>query len=221
MRAPFGSSRPVWLGIVCLLAPGLLRAAETQTRVYAIYVDNKPAGECRLIYTTDADGSESISGHATVRVKKLLGTYSYQYDGTEVWKANRLQKLTSSCDDDGKKSTVDATAGARGLRVVANGSTSHVETGAWPTSYWRLVAPELRKKLTLLEADTGRVLNGHLHPAGPFRVKVGELHVECALYKLTGDLQAELWYDAQGRLVRQVSIEEGHKTLIHLKQIGK
>ena len=143
-----------WLGALWVLVGATARAGDAETRAFTIFVDGKPAGECRLTYAVGEDGSETRSGSADVRVKHLLKTYRYHFDGSEVWKGGRLQRLRSTTDDDGKTYSVDAVTGPTGLRVTANGRISSMRAEAWPTTYWRLPAAELREQpLTLLDTD--------------------------------------------------------------------
>ena len=209
--------------LLCLaLSAALAQGASTERRVFAVLVDGKPAGECRLVYTIGDDGSETLSGAAAVRVKRVLGSYHYNYEGTEVWKANRLEKMSCSSDDDGKKCTLQAAAEQSGLRVTVNGKTFLTRASAWPTSYWRLPAPQLlNQALPLLEADTGKVLNGRLDAGGTVTLNAARLAIPCTFYRVTGQAQADLWFDAQGRLVREVTIEDGHRTVIELKELSR
>src|SRR5262245_57774635 len=84
--------------------------AQTEVREFSIQVDGKPAGQYTMTITKHNDGSESMSGQASVRVKHALGTYTFTYQGVERWKNGRLQELKSTSNDNGKRFTVDAAA---------------------------------------------------------------------------------------------------------------
>ncbi len=43
----------------------------------------------------------------------------------------------------------------------------------------------------------------------------------CQRYRLSGDMAAELWYDESERLVREDTVEEGHRTVIELARIRR
>src|SRR5437763_8747256 len=122
MRKRFPSRVGFWLAVICLVGPA--SAASTDSRLFAVLVDGKPAGECRLTYTSRDDGSLSIAGKAVVRVRHLLGTYHYYFDGSEIWKGDRLQRLSCASDDDGAKCSLQAAAASDGLHLVVNGSES-------------------------------------------------------------------------------------------------
>jgi hypothetical protein len=209
-----------WLGAIWLAAVPLpARAADTEQRVFTVLVDGKPAGEYRVTIRID-DGTATMTGNAAVHVRHALGQYRYTYQGTEVWKGGRLQRLDAASDDDGKACAVRATAEADGLRVAANGRAQTVRPDAWPTTYWQLPPAERRDQpLTLLDVDTGKPLTARLSALGPVRLTVAGQPLEATRYRVTGQAQAELWYDAQGRLVRQETVEDGHKTVLELREV--
>ena len=103
-----GVARTGWAGLLVLLIltcpAARARAADTEVREFNIQVDGKQAGQYAMTITRHDDGSETMSGQASVRVKHVLGTYVYTYQGTERWKQGKLQELKSSCNDDGKRS---------------------------------------------------------------------------------------------------------------------
>lgn len=218
MRGPCPSVRALLVGAFWLVVIAAGRAG-VETRAFTILVDGKSAGACRLTFD---DNSGTTSGRAAVQVHHVLGTYRYHFDGAEVWKDGRLQQLHSDTNDNGKKCTIEATAGPTGLRVVANGRTSVMRTQAWPTTYWRLPSADLRDQpLTLLDTDTGNALAARLQVVGPARLIVSGQTIDCTHYRVTGQAEADLWYDTQDRLVRQETLEDGHRTILVLKELRR
>jgi len=45
--------------------------------------------------------------------------------------------------------------------------------------------------------------------------------VSAAHYRLVGDVKVDLWYDAQDRMLRQDSLEDGHRTVLELTRIRR
>src|SRR5437660_183171 len=84
----------------------------------------------------------------------------------------------------------------------AHGEGRAVRPDVWTTSCWRLPGAQYRNRaLTLLDADTGQEIAGHLQYVGQSQVKVGEQWQDCVHYRVTGGKKLELWFDAQERLV--------------------
>jgi hypothetical protein len=207
-----------------LVAAGSLNAAEpeSETRDFNIRIDNKPAGHYHMTIERTGDDTLVISAEASAKVSYLIYTYRYSYEGREVWKKGRLWELTSKANDNGKKYTVTATASDTDLRVTTNGKGRATRWDVWTTTYWHAPDAKFRDQVVpLLDADTGKDINSNLTFVGvePVTYPAGEVH-KCMHYRLRGGgLEVDLWYDANDRMVRQESIEDGHKTVLELARL--
>ncbi|OAI42088.1 hypothetical protein AYO40_06740 [Planctomycetaceae bacterium SCGC AG-212-D15] len=207
---------------VCLLAPARTHAAPPpplETRVFRVHVDQKPAGEYRMVIRQDGE-TASMSAQAEVRVRVLLISYVYTFKSSEVWKGDSLARLDSNTVDDKKRFSVTAWTDKNALRVRVNGQEHTTTPDAWTTTYWRLPGARFRNRaVPLLDADTGKDMKGTLRYVGMENVPVAGQTVQCAHWRVTGDVQVDAWYDGYDRLVREESVEEGHKTLLDLIQV--
>lgn len=212
---------------MCLLAlvgaiPAVAAGAEQETRHFSISIDNKNAGSYALTIQHD-QGTFTVTGNANVRHRVLIKTYTYNYNGKEVWKDGRLQSLDSQTNDDGKQFTVSARADGNALRVTSNGQQRITRTDVWTTSYWRLAAAQFRNQtVPLIDCDTGRDITATLQYVGLDPARVCGTVQNYSHYRVAGGgLQVDVWYDANEQMVRQESIEEGHRTVLELLQVSK
>jgi hypothetical protein len=192
------------------------RAADkaTEQRDFTIFVDGDKAGAYSMTITQREDDSFVMAASANVRVSYLGGlrVYRYSYRGTETWKAGRLVHLTSTSNDDGKEFTVSAVPDSDGLRIRVNGRERLARADIWLTTYWRLADPRFRNQgVPLVDADTGKDLAAQLQFVGVRQMNVAGQVQNSTHYRLSGDVQADLWYDAQERLVRLKSLSDGHR----------
>jgi hypothetical protein len=211
------------IGVVTLVlaAPAVMHAAPPakETRVFRINVDQKPAGEYRMVIHHNGD-TATMTAQADVRVRVFFISYVYTFRGSEVWKGDRLTRLDTNTVDDKKHFNVTACAEANVLRVRANGQERTTTPDAWATTYWRLPAARFRNRgVPLLDADTGRDIAGTLRFIGMQHTRVAGSMVQCAHWRVTGGVTVDLWYDGSDRLVRQESVEDGHKTELELIQV--
>src|SRR5262249_12721149 len=92
----------------------------------------------------------------------------------------------------------------------------------WTTSYWRLPDGERTDRdIALLDADTAKEIAAKLDYVETKPITVAGQTVQCAHYRLRGGVQVDLWYDGKDRLVRQESIEEGHRTVLDLTSVRR
>jgi hypothetical protein len=224
MRCPFDPPRPGALLLAAVLGlSGLSRAtaAAPEVRDYVAYIDGRRAGDYRITITDRDDGSVTMTGQARLSLGEPVVSYSYQ--GTEVWKGGRLLRLESRTEVNGRRYAVSAAADPDGLRVRVNDREGpRVAADAWVTTYWRLPAGEARERaLTLLDADTGRVLSATLQYVGPSQVGVAGAVQNGSHYRLSAGAPVELWYDAAGRLVHQEWVEDHHKAMLDLRGVRR
>jgi hypothetical protein len=216
---------PSFLAAVLLASSGAgtLIAAEAETRRYAIEIDGKPSGNYQMIIRQESDGTAVVSCHAHARVKfGFLPLYRYAYLGTETWKNGRLVRLDSTTNDNGEEFTVNAEAQGDGLRIRVNGKERVVSGNVWTTTYWRLPDPSrVNGAVPLLDPDSGKDSAGKLEFIENTQIVVGGKNTPCTHYRVSGAVQVELWYDGRQRLLRQDSVEEGHRTVLKLEEISR
>ena len=159
---------------------------------------------------------------AHVKVKVAFVTaYHYDYTGS-IWKAGRLVSLKSTCDDDGKKFEVNATAGEKGLTLKVNGREKAVDAA---TCIHRRLLPagrqSPRRAIPLLEADNAEEIAGKLQriSSGPMNV-AGQV-MTVTRYRLTSLVAHDVWSDSSDRIGAQEWTEEGHKTVLELASLKK
>ena len=211
------------LSLFVLLASGaVLHAGEEERRTFTVKVDNKLAGSHELAIKSREDGSMVVASVSDVTVKIAIITYKYAFRGNEVWKEAKFQQLTSSTNDNGKKHTVVAENNKEGWAVKADGKEFQVKGDPWPTTYWRLPPEDKRGPIvTLLDADTGKLLSAKMEKVGVEKITVLGKSVPCVHYKLTGGVQVDLWFDGADRMVQQESIEQGHRTVLELSRLQR
>ena len=188
-----------------------------EVREFDVLVDDKPVG--RLTMAVDCrDSRTQIVTKADVTVSFLVLSYRYRFSGKEVWEGDQLHRVVSQTDDDGKALSLSADFSGAQPRLVVNRQDRPAQTCHWTTTFTRLPAAEHRdRELRVLVADTGESKKIRLQRVGKEEWKTARERLNCTRYRVDGELQADLWFDASERLVRQKSIESGHVTELRLK----
>jgi hypothetical protein len=134
-----------------------------------------------------------IRVHTEVNVRAPIikvSLYSFTHDSTEAWRNGELAMLTAETDDDGEPH-----------RVTLGPSTIP------PASLWsadRLTATRL------INTIDGRTMTVAVADRGAETVKVDGGSVEAHHYRISGDLQRDVWYDDDGLLARlELTAEDG------------
>ena len=208
-----------FIGSTAATEPG---ATSTEVREFNISVDGDSCGKFRMTIQSRADGRHLVSGDASLEMRYLAYKFRYWSKGTEIWNAGKLEKLDSASRYGISKYQVTALSQGDEILVKANQKEHKLPADVWVTSYWREPhnAPN-DKTLMLLDADKGRPLKAKLERLGKHLVSIRGIDQPCNHYRLTGDVDVQLWYDDQGRLARQESIASGHHTLLDLTEITR
>jgi hypothetical protein len=211
--------------LVGLLVPaGMACAAENETREFDVFIDGKPAGSYAMSIVQRDDGSFVMSGKADVHCKfALVINYSYAYQGSELWKDGKLQKLDSTANDDGVKTWVQAVAEEEGLHIKSNSGDRVIKADVWTTTFWRLPEKVTRNQpVMLIDSDTGKEIAANLHYVDNQRIVVAGQNVTAAHYQVRGGgREDDLWYDGTGRLLRQESRESSHRYVLELARFQR
>lgn len=122
----------------------------------------------------------------------FIPVFHYRHRNREVWEQGRLVALDSTTEDDGRRFSVTARLEAAGLRVSGAEGSFLAPPDILPTSYWN---PETVFQRRLLDSQHGRLLEVE---TAFVREEVLESGVPARRYRVSGDLDLELWYAGAG-----------------------
>ncbi|HEX3999447.1 MAG TPA: DUF6134 family protein [Pirellulales bacterium] len=214
------------LAIAAVLAPRTAvaqqqPAAAGELREYDVLVKQSPVGKVSIRTAEHPDGTVVATTDTTVNARFFLVTYHYEYHGTEVWQNERLVRLDSRADDDGKKLAVTAITDARASRTDLPGGPPRSGPSLVMTSnYWRLPDQRLTAgDFAIIDSDTGTLFTVKIQRLGTDTIAVDGQNIACEHFRVSGDTSAELWFDGKRRLIRQQTVEQGHLTEVRLVRI--
>ncbi|MEC9435507.1 MAG: DUF6134 family protein [Pseudomonadota bacterium] len=175
------------------LAPRLL-AAGSAARRFEILRDGDPIGT-QTTTVTAADGGLEVTVSVRIAVKMLgLVAYRYSLDSRERWEGGRLVSLDGETNDDGSKET--ARVRREGDRLVASGTHAGELPGdAATTTYW---TPDFLKRPVWISTQTGAPLAVSVARDGSEAVPGPAGPLDCARWRVTGDLDLTLYSDDRG-----------------------
>jgi len=151
------------------------------------------AGE-RLEVDIDIDIAVSLA---------FIPLFAYRHRNREIWRDGQLLALDSETDDDGERYTVSARAEGGVLRVTGSGGDFEAPADILPTSYWN---PRTVEQTRLLDSQHGRLLAVQSRLLGEERLDGGDA---ARRYRLSGDLDLDLWYSAAGEWLKTAFMVRG------------
>jgi hypothetical protein len=132
----------------------------------------------------------------------------YSHHAVETWQGSRLAALTGHTNRNGTDMYMSAHRVAEGLWVEGSGTHPYVAPeDALPTTYWN--SRMLRGPM--IGTQDGGLVHPKVTPKGVQPVKlVSGAERPATCYSLTGDLDLDLWYDAESRwMSMRFSVADG------------
>lgn len=195
------------------------RVVSQHTRVFRVIVDRKPRGTHMMTIQRRQDGSEVMRGESNVFVNMIAYKFYYTSNGSETWKSGRLIQLVNESDYNGEKFLVQGAATQQALNYQVNGESQKAPADAF-ASYWREPpAKRVGLKVNLLNADKGLQMTADLERLEDESIKIDSELLKAKHYRMRGEVEVDVWYDDLGYLVRQSSLESGHRTILELTEI--
>ncbi len=181
-------------GLSALAAPSVLRAAETARREFRVTRGGSDIGS-KVISARRSGERTEVEVSIRLAVKVLgITAYRYELDAAEVWEAGLLQRLDGETNDDGDREI--ARVRREGDRLIASGAyEGELPSGAGTTSYW---STAFLDRGVWISTQTGSPLDVTAARDGSERIDGPSGPVECARWRITGDLPVTLLYDGRG-----------------------
>jgi hypothetical protein len=193
----------LWTGMLAVI--GLLAAQAVQgtelkdgTTTFKVIRDGDQIGTHTV--TARHDGGDLVLDIAVdIKVKiAFITAYRYEQTRREVWREGRLIAFESDTNDDGKKAKTSGKLEGDMLVVTGPDGTQKVRPDIVPNSWWN---PELAKQSELLSTFDSKVLKVKIEDAGEESVDTAGEPVKAHRFALSGEVEREVWYDADGRWV--------------------
>lgn len=193
-------------GLAIALALGLAPAAEAAAPPpagrLAFDVTRKGADIGDHVFTFSGGGGDfdvKVATDIAVRVPLIrTKVYSYEQQSSEKWRGGQLVHLASKTDNDGKADQVDE-------------PVDHL----LPGSLWSADSVQATR---LVNTITGKTMRVQVADLGTEKIEAGGRGIEARHYRIAGDLDREVWYDAQGYLARLTLVADDGSTVTYVRK---
>lgn len=184
---------------LCLAASAQAAPPGSGSLDFTVTRNGSPVGRHEMLFRNEPDGLKvDIRTNVAVKVA-FITAYRFEHEGHEIWQGGRLTRLWSKTNDDGTNHLLDVSAAGPALSVMADGKPTETAQVSIPASLWN--EGLLTQKTLLNTLDGSRMAIG-VSDLGVEPVTVKGATIPARHYAVTGDLQRELWYDADNVLVK-------------------
>jgi len=199
-------TRPFLIRLAALTAISLLPIPIMATTVpedahldFTVRKDGDVIGHHRIDLSRNGD-IETIAIQTNILVTlAYVPVYRFEHTGRETWRDGHLLSLQSHTNDDGDKHVVSVSAENDHIAVTGDGVASQASADIIPASLWN---HDLVTQKLLLNTLTGKQMTVSVADLGDDTIRSHGASTKAHHYKVTGDLERELWYVPAGTLAQ-------------------
>ncbi len=174
-------------------------AAYGESIRFRVLRDGEPVGQHTVRFERRGEDLV-VRSRFQLEVKVLFVTaYRFSYASTGTWRDGKLVSLSADINDDGKKARVVAEQENGTFRIEGPKGVERASLGIFPTNHWH---PGVLDSTRVLNTITGGVNTVQIIDQGPDQVTINGRTAQARHFIYTGDLQNNVWYDADGRWVK-------------------
>ena len=193
-------------GVLAFIAAmGFAVAAQAETVDFTIYKEADPVGHDTYTITQDGD-TTVVKVHTHTLVNVLFLKFHYDHDRTEVWKGNVLQSFTSDTNDDGTKHHVSVHRDGSQLVGDADGKPQILPGDVPPFTLW---VKSLAAHQIFFDIADFEQLKTEVADKGMEKLTIGKKTLDAHHYKITGDLNWDIWTDKDGLMLKSAFRRKG------------
>ncbi|MEN8874542.1 MAG: DUF6134 family protein [Pacificibacter sp.] len=124
--------------------------------------------------------------------------YNFQHESVETWRSGKLQQVNSKTNDNGEPHQLQSSG-----------------NGALPASLWN---NDVLSSQELINTIDGKMMKVRIADLGKENIETKRDVVAAHHYRTSGDLVRDLWYDAEGNLVRVAFKADDGSTVMYIRK---
>jgi hypothetical protein len=168
--------------------------------VFDVLRDGSKIGEHRLVFEPEEGDTLKVSVETAMSVKIAFVTvFRYEHKRVERWRDGTLESLAGMTNDDGKEYEISIVRKEGHYSRTVNGAEEEIDGPVKIDSLWskdRLTAGKL------FSAASDGVYRVRSDLLGWETIEVRGAKVEAEHYKLTGEIDRDLWFGPGGELLK-------------------
>lgn len=179
--------------------PGPAVADHLHAYSYNVLRDGKPVGRFQVEIEDQGEGQRiDIIGDVEVTIGPIT-LYRLAHRRREIWRDDVLIKSTAHTDKNGDVFDIEITREADGYKRVINGRVDKFDPAVKVLALWH---DSLFTAKTFISSYEDDVMSISVDYQGRQEITLGGRRIMAKHYKMTGDSERDLWFDATGHVVK-------------------
>lgn len=190
---------PLLAVLVATALSTITPAAAEEPMVFDVLRDGSKIGEHRLMFERENSTLKVEVETALVVTFAFVPVFRYEHKRIERWRDGELESLAGMTNDDGTEYEVSIVRKAGHYSRTVNGSEEELAGPVAVDTFWS------KDKLSagkLLSAASGEIFRVRSDLMGTETIEAAGATIEAEHYKLSGELDRDLWYGPGGTLLK-------------------
>ena len=181
------------------LLPLTAQGGHLSEYTYTVLRDGDPIGTHRVTVLPNGEDVK-VSSETSVEVGfGPLTVYRMEHLRHELWRDGELEMMTAHTDKNGDIYDIAITREPDGYTRVINGRTDKFQSSMKLLTLWH---KDLFKYNSFVSPMEDRTYDISVNFVGTDKVELINRSVDAFAYRMSGDTNRELWYDAEGHVVK-------------------
>ncbi len=147
-------------------------------------------------------------------VVMFIEAYHFDHTSSETWKGKDLVSFKSQTDDNGKKHVITATAAGDKIQFEVDGKRGELPKTIPPASFWSRPSPGTQE---MFDESNGKRLSVKITDLGDEAVTVHGSKRPAHHFRISGDLERDLWFDGDVLVRLKIPGSDGSKIYSDLR----
>lgn len=189
-----------WAAVATLLAMPLAAVADDAGEyTFAILKDGAPVGEHRVVFARD--GARIDIREATeIEVRfAMIPVYSFEHEGRQIWENGRAVRIDADTNANGERLHITVRPNGQGYIRTVNGRVDRFDQSTAVLAFWNKDTLEHHAFFSAVEDKTLQVA---FEFVGREKITIEGTELDADHYRMVGDEERELWYDAAGHIAK-------------------
>jgi hypothetical protein len=166
---------------------------------FTVLSDGNPVGRHRIAFEYEGDRVE-IREMTEIEISfATIPLYTFEHHARQLWRDGRAVRIDATTNDNGEQLEITVRDTDDGYVRTVNGRVDRFDRSATVLALWN---KETFKRGAFFSAVEDKTLSASFTYVGKERITLAGRPVEAQHYRMTGDEEHELWFDAKGHLAK-------------------
>jgi Family of unknown function (DUF6134) len=175
------------------------RAGDAGEYTFTVLKDGAPVGQHRVAFEREGDRIE-IREETAIEVRfATIPLYTFEHEGRQVWEDGRAVRIDATTNDNGEKFDITVRADGDGYIRTVNGRVDRFDESTAVLAFWN---KDTLGHHAFFSAVEDKTLDVSFEYVGQEKITVAGKALDVEHYRMSGDEERELWYDAAGHIAK-------------------